>query len=106
MTKTKEQEVCVIPYCNNKRVIGSVLCKKHKAPSEVKTQKEHDKEGKYCKTCYNAGFNQGKVDVMKIIDEEIKMWESDNKGQERYYGASGCVVKVLEELKAKLQEIK
>jgi len=38
----------------------------------MKTQK-HDKEGKYCKTCYNAGFNQGKAqalaEFMKIIDE-------------------------------------
>ena len=35
------------------------------------------------------------------------MWESDIKGKdknERYYGVSGCVIKVLEELYKEVEE--
>jgi len=71
------------------------------------------KENKEVKSCLFVAPN-GDTNIQKaisefkeIIEKEIKMWESDNKGKERYYGTSGCVVKVLEELRSKTaQEIK
>jgi hypothetical protein len=59
-----------------------------------------------CPTC-QARLDErirAEQDFLKMIDEQIKMWESDNKEKERYYGTSGCVVKVLEELKSTIKQ--
>lgn len=39
----------------------------------------HDKEGKYCKTCYNAGFNAGYKTCEKKFEIQKQKNQSKNK---------------------------
>ena len=81
--------------------------KKHNT-KEQKIMQNADNEDT-CMCVYHAGkregFNLAIKRVQEEIKEDIKIWETDNKGKERYYGTTGCVVKVLEELKFRLNKL-
>jgi hypothetical protein len=58
----------------------------------------------------NIAHAQGKLarekEIIKIIQKQIKLWENTDNNVERYYGATGCVVKMLDDLIKQIQEHK